>query len=272
LLPVLLASLAVGVAMGYGRGRYPNLLDSRYHTLLMPIGLVTYLLLVGRPAWFVPQLLALIMALCTGWNWPDAIAWPRGHREKTDRFTKAIRQGRQSLSTLAVLHGEAVGYLYPKPLLDHLQRLRCAHLGVFKDDPREYVQPEPVWYARWEAETGEPRSGLSIATDESASGAKVIEHGVDQPAPGSIRYQVEVPADAQYLLWGQVSVPLGVPTWSVQVDDGPETAWPLVPGSGYHPCVLDTPLTLSAGKHQLTLRITGVGIRLDHLQMMTFVQ
>jgi hypothetical protein len=271
LLPALMGTLAVGVAMGYGRGRYPNLVDSRYQTLLMPIGLITYLLLVSKRTWFVPEFLALTLAVCTGWNWPEAIAWPRLHRERTDNLTREVQAGEKSLTELVVRHGEAVGFPYPKPLLEHMLQLRRAHLCVFKDDSREYPPPPAVWYTQWEAEAGERSPGLAVVADSTASGGKGIE-SVQDKEPGLVRYAIDVPASARYLLWGQVSVPFGVPAWSVQVDDGPETLWPLSTGVGYHPAVLETPLALSAGKHILTVRARGSGARLDHLQMMTFVQ
>jgi hypothetical protein len=272
LLPVLLVTLAVGVAIGYGRGRYPNLLDSRYHTLMMPVGLTTYLLLVRKGARIAPQFLALGMALCLGWNWPEAIGWPKGHHARAEEFTREIQASQKSLSELAVRHGEAVGYGYPAPLLRFLLQMRQAHLGAFQTDQSDHPPSPEIWAQAWEAEAGQSRGGLRVVDDAAASQGKALSLPPDKQGTGVVRFEVEVPTSGPYLLWGGWSLPLAIPPVSVQVDGGPALSWDIACGAEYHACVLSQPLTLSAGKHHLTLHVQGVSARLDKVEMMTFVK
>src|SRR5262249_30012756 len=68
------ATVGVAIAIGYGRGKSHFLWDSRYCTLLLPIGLMIYLVMVRlRAPAFIPAGLAFLMTFSVGWNWSTTL-------------------------------------------------------------------------------------------------------------------------------------------------------------------------------------------------------
>src|SRR5207248_5451701 len=121
-------------------------------------------MLKGR-TWFLAYVLALGMAFCDGWNYPDAIQDLAGRHAAAMDFTQAARHGGRPLTELAVRYCDNFGYASEKLLLSHLLRLRNAHLSIYKKTEWESYPIEAVWARRWQAETSRAEGGLRTVAD-----------------------------------------------------------------------------------------------------------
>lgn len=266
---VLLAVVLAGLAIGYGRGRYPALFASRYQTLMIPTGVVVYLLMLQlRATTLVPQSLALWIAFCAGWNWPDALAQAQCRHVYASRFVKELRKGETPLSVLAVQHGGAVVCHEPRELLESLVQLRNQRLSAFRQGSAKEPFTLPIRSHRWEAGLGTWGEGVCAFEDSNASESKAIR--AESEEGGELTYAIELPA-GRYTLWGRIHCLTGTAPVLIQLDDAPPIAWQLSPNPGYAPCVLEAPLAFSAGKHELKLILPGAGTRVDQLELLTFV-
>jgi hypothetical protein len=273
-LAVFAAALAVGVAIGYGRAKWPTLLQPRYHTLMIPAAFALYLLLVKARAWFLPYVLALGMAFCNGWNYLDAINHLAGRHAASLDFAQAARHGSRPLTELVVRYCGNFGYASEKLLLTHLLRLRNAHLSIYRKTTWESYPIADVWAMRWQAETSKAEGGLRTVADVWASGGGVVEPAPGPPTPGSVQYEVEIPCAGTYLLFGRALVPGPAANLSVQLDDLPALPWTLPSGGVfYHNCPMEAPLAIPAGKHRLTIRLNEAALfKLDYFEMLSFVK
>jgi hypothetical protein len=278
LIILLAACVSVAVMVGYGRGKIPNVWHPRYCTLLLPIGLVLYLLLVRfRAGVFLPGSLAFAMAISFGWNWPEVIAlsdkWTRGKA----KLWHDLCAGEKPLSLLAKDEAWAVGYdCDSDKLLVHWLQLREARLLTFaKGRQREPVPgmglPQVV-----EAWQGRLTGDLKMVKDPKAAGGqlpgypdcggRVIESANDERAEAA--YDLEVPADGTYEVCLRIFVPGLAYYLTVGVDQAPPgkrllPQWPTYYTYNHQPILLD----LSAGKHQLTMTFGGAGTKLDLLEL-----
>jgi hypothetical protein len=258
---VLLAAWGVAGLIGYGRGHYANLWDSRYATLLLPIGVLTYLLLVRLQA--PPVLtagLGLWMAVCVGFAWPDAVRVARAWRDPMAAMAQTLRRGEEPLSSVALRFAPA---LYcadnPAELLDGLVLFREQGLSVFHHNHLA-VPGRPLV---WEAKSGQLAGALCVVTDKLASKRTAVRAS----EPGTATYDIEVPAAGLYLLCCRLWPPAPGPALRVCVDGGPPVEQSLPPTTGYWPVTVDPLLKLNAGKHRLLVSLPQAGTKLDVLEL-----
>jgi hypothetical protein len=260
---VLLATLAVALVIGYGRGRYPMPWDSRYMTLVIPIAVVTYLLLVRlRAPLVLPGVLAGVMAICVGWTWPEAITWVRSFQAPATQAATFFRLGQEPLSVLSVWYAHPMCWgAIPEDLLRHLLQLRRKQMSVFQNQPE--AVPGMGCSQAWAAVSGRFTDGLRPVDDGHASEYRALQ----ADRPGSAAYEMSVPADGCYLLCCRLSVPASGASLAVRVDDGPNLERSLPSQPGYYPYLLEQLLSLSAGTHTLTITLPQPGTRLDLLEL-----
>jgi hypothetical protein len=267
------ATLAVGALIAYGRTRRMALPDSRLCTLLLPIGVVLYLLLVRLRA---PAVLlgggATVMAFCVGWNWPGVLNIAEGKHAATARVIHALRNGSEPLAALADENAEILGYSYDQAkLLSCLLQLREAGKSIFRPRHRMEAVRGMGPSLAWEAETGRLSRGFRCVEDPRATGHQAVEVAEAPRAPAVAEYQVAVPADGVYELSCRLTVPWPDSYLGVRVDDGPTQTFPLTPWQRYyiHYHKLHDPilLFLGAGGHRLTLTVDRPGTRLDLLEL-----
>jgi hypothetical protein len=217
---VLAAALGVGVMIGYGRGKYgPIWLVPHYSTVMIPVLVVTYFLLVRlRAPAVLPGILAIWMAVCVGWNWPETIGLVRHWHHPVKVLWKWLHKGEEPLMGVAErtccdLHLWDANRR--RDFLVYLLMLRDAHLSVFHDGQRVPVQgmghPQ-----LWTANSGTYTTGLQPVLDNRATWGVAL---MSAPS-GTATYHVQVPVDGVYQLYCRVFVPENEHFLTVKVDQG----------------------------------------------------
>jgi hypothetical protein len=280
LLIVLGTCVSVAVMIGYGRGRMPNLWHPRYCTLVLPIGLVLYLMLVRlRASEFLPGMLAFAMAVAYGWSWPEVIEYSRLWTRGKPRLWHDLCAGEKPLSLLAKDEAWAVGYdCNSDKLLLHWLQLRNARLLTFAKNRQQEPVPGLGLPQVVEAWQGRLTGDVRVARDACAAGGhdssdpddagRVVETVPVADGRAEAAYGIYVPADGTYELCPRIFVPGPAYYLTVGVDHAsPEKRylpqWPNYYTYNHEPILLD----LSAGKHQLTITFGGAGTRLDLLEL-----
>jgi hypothetical protein len=233
---------------------------------MVPVGFGLYLLLVRlRAPAILPGTLALLMAVCVGWNWPAAISISDAWHRVAKAMRHTLRHGHEPLSGVAERFAPDVGYESTSAhLLENLLLLRESRLSVFS--PSKWKDPVPGLGRplTWEAEAGALGDGLRLVADARATWDSAVEAGPG--TRGRAVYEVAVPADGCYALCCRLRPGGPAPVLGVQVDERPAREWRLVPGGEYHPYRLEPGLDLSAGRHRLAVA-WGTGMRLDVLEL-----
>jgi hypothetical protein len=134
LVAFLIATVGVAGMIGKGRGNYPFFWSSRYCTLLIPIGIAFYLLLVRLQAPVIlSAYMAMVMTVGWAWSWPEAIRIGRTWHHSAAKFARALRKGQESIGDLVDRHAAAVNYTRdPAQLRDYLLMLREKRMSVFR--------------------------------------------------------------------------------------------------------------------------------------------
>jgi hypothetical protein len=266
LVVLLVATMGVAVMIGYGRGRYPTLFDSRYTTALLPAGVVMYLLLVRlRAPVILPNLLACIMALATGWNWSATASIVQDWHGRMTAAWQDLRDGRQPLSVWVDRHHHDVGQPEALRLTEYVVQLRRARLSVFQD---RLPEPVPGLGASqvWEATAGTMAGNLRQTDDWRAIRLSTVE-SLDGPgATGSVAFPCTVPAEGSYLVCCHVRTPAAGHRVIVRVDDGPSSERMLPANADYFPCCVE-PVRLHPGAHELKIELPEAGTRLDLVEL-----
>jgi hypothetical protein len=236
---------------------------------MMPIAAVLYLMLARSAA---PEALlgglALYAALCAGWNWSDSLCTAAVFRYRSAPLVASLRRGDEPLSVLAERYPDATGWAAifgNEHLVGWWHHLRCAGVSVFQsvhatpNDPARrclFLRPESGWLG------GSLRSFPDGTAVESRTVMAIGDEGV------TAVYPVDVPASGEYRLCCRWADPGHQGRcFAVAVDGGPPRSQPTPGGLKYIPCVLEEPLTLSAGKHFLTVTWPGVGARVDVIEL-----
>lgn len=265
-LPVIcLASLLVVAAMGYGRARYPWPWDSRYVNLTQPVALLLYLMMVRvRTAPAVPQLMAVAMAVCVGWCWPDAIEIGRAHHADRASLERDLRRGGVPLSLLSERYipgWEATGML-----IGWLADLREADCSTFRGRRFELDgRPLPRPLAR-EAEAATLGDGATAIDDPEAVSSRAVESAAAPGRPASLTFALDVPTGGSFDLWLRLKAAdaAGI---SVAFDDEPPTDCPLPAAPGYAAHAVRPAVVLDAGRHILTITVHEPGPRIDFVEL-----
>jgi hypothetical protein len=264
---ILAAALAVTVMIGHGRARYPDLWDSRYATLVLPIGIVTYLLLVRLQAPLIlPVGMTFVMTLSVGWNWPEALTMGQKRHDNTAKMAGALKWGTTPLSVLAQQDAWEVGFeCDPDKLLNALVSLREADLSVFRKDRLREPVPGMGKSRVWEAESGTLNGAVRLVTDRRATKGQAVEATATPAEPGIATYEFEVPATGSYQVCLRLWTPALGHVLGLRVDDVPARSISLPHEGRYYPYCID--LDLSAGKHRLTVTLFQDGTRLDLVEL-----
>ena len=267
----LVSALMVAGALGYGRGRYPEPWTPRYLALTQPIGICLYLLMVQlRVSPAIPQNLALGMAVCFGWCWPESIGRVKWHSAPRMEFVKVLRDGKEPLSVAAGRYIQSGVGLKPADMQDltgWLLHMRQADLSVFHNRKRVFHgKPVPLPMA-WEAETGILDGGLHPVIDALAVSHGAVDIDAESKEPATARYVIRVPAAGSYKLWCRLRTGNAPRTMSVRVDDGSPLTCVLPGSSDYYPYAVESPFELGAGRHTLTISQIQPGTRLDLLEL-----
>ena len=269
LAPVLLATLAVALLIGYGRGRGMSVNQPRYCTLVLPVGVLAYLLMVRlRAPVAVSGALAFLMAVCYGWCWPDVIGHTEAWHQGGAPMVAALRTGQYPLSVLTWTHGRTVGYPDPDKLLAYLLQLREAGLSVFGKKLRSAptgMGPPQVWAAR----TGRLTGGLHLVADAKAVGGQAVEAAAAGQPAGAAVYDIDVPAAGTYELCCRVAVPGPAATLTVRADEAPVVTRSLPYGPNYYGYQREPLLfELTPGRHRLVLTLQTEGAKMDFLEFL----
>jgi hypothetical protein len=261
------ASLAVAVMIGHGRARYPELWDSRYATLLLPVGLLTYLLLVRlRAPAILPAMMALTMIVSVTCCWPVAIRLARQLHDPAGEMTRALKHGTAPLCVLSTRYAPAVGYACnPDKLLDALVLLREAEVSVFHPKRFQEAVPGMGRSLVWEAERGKFTGAFRLVIDPRATKNQALE-AVSTPAePATVTYEFGVPAHGSYMLCLRLWTPCLGHRLDVRMDDEPSHPMALPAEPGYYPYCVD--FELGAGTHCMQVTCFQAGTRLDLLEI-----
>jgi hypothetical protein len=265
---IFLAAMGVTLMIGYARGKCPIVWDSRYCTLLAPVGILLYLLLVRlRAPLIFAVAMAFWLAVCVGWNWSWALSFARYWHAPIEELVAALREGEVPLSALSARYARAVGCEPPGRLLHHLVKLHNTGQSVFH--PKHLSGPTPGGGPSlvWEAVTGRFNGELELVPDDQATGGRTLRVAATATRPGTATYTIDVPATGAYLLCCRLAAPAPGHVWQVRVDEGPALERPLPAAPGYYPSCLDPLLDLGAGRHTLIVTLPTPGIRLDLLEL-----
>jgi hypothetical protein len=259
--------LGVAAIMGYGRGHYPCLHESRFCTLLLPIGLMGYLLLVRlRARRILPVALAFVMTLSVGWNWPIVVFTGRGVHDRIAAAVAALKDGSVPLTIWANRYGDAVGWDQRKNrLVEYLVQLRTARQSVFKKGIKE-AGSGMSWSTTLEAECGKLMGNIQNVYDPEATGDHVLKAISATGGAGIASYEVQAPATGCYSLCCRIDPQQEDQVLNLQIDDGPILATHISSAKDYSPYILG-PFDMTAGKHALHLTIPNPGLKLDFLEL-----
>jgi len=263
----LVAMLAVAAMIGYGRGNYAPLWQSLYCTLLLPIGVMCYLLLVRlRAPGVILNCLVLTMMFSAGWNWPVVIGLGRVWHEPIAAAEGALKDGSMPLTVWASCHGDAVGSSQHKNrLMEYLVQLRSARLSVFRKGVKQ-PRPGRGWPITLEAENGRLTGNIQVICDLLATRDHALGPISLTGDAGSAAYEVEVPASGSYQLCCRIDPQARSHVINLQVDEGPVLATPIAASKEYSPYILG-PFEMAAGKHIFHLTMPKPGLRLDFLEL-----
>ncbi len=266
----LMSALMVALAMGYGRGRWPDPWSPRYMVLTQPIALSLYLLMVRlRVPSAILHNLALGMAVCVGWCWPVAIAYTKGLAAPRSELVKVLRRGHVPLSIAAeqyIVRSIGLREKEAKDLTGWLLQMRQADISVFRARRRtSHGRAIPLPMA-WEAEAGTLGDGLRPVMDVRAVSLGAVESGERSQGPATATYVIQVPAAGTYTLWCRLRTALVPRNMSIRIDDGPPTTYGL-PGSLNYYSYGVPPFELDAGRHTLTITLLEARTRLDLLEL-----
>jgi hypothetical protein len=266
---IFLAAVGVALTIAYGRGKCLIVWDSRYCTLLAPLGVLLYLLLVRlRAPQIFPLSLAFAAAVCVGWNWSWAVSYARYWHRPIEELATALRERELPLTALAERYAKAVGCEPPARFLHHLVKLQSAGQSVFhaKHSSKSIRELGPS--LTWEAETGQFTGELEVVPDIWATGGQALRVAPTARRPGLITYPIEVAATGSYVLCGRLAASAPGQVWQVQVDGGPTLKGSVAAEPGYHPDCLERFLDLQAGRHTLTVILPAPEMRLDLLELL----
>lgn len=272
---ILLGTLAVAGSIGYARGKFAGLwLVPHYCTIIVPVMAVLYLFLVRlRAPDVIPAALALLAAVCVGWNWSVVIPYARTRCETAGTAWRALRQGREPLSEVARAHYRDVGFREVEDWLYFLLQLRDAHLSVFRHSRNREPIAGMGLPQLWTAEAGQLSGNIRRVEDRtlwvhSRSKEKIaLESTATAEAAGTVTYEVTVPADGAYQLCCRLCTPTPGQVLKVRVDDDSTWERNLPTDTRYYPFRLDRRLTLTAGRHTLTVSFPKPGTRLDLVEL-----
>jgi hypothetical protein len=271
---ILLATLAVGGAIGHSRGQYGALwLVPHYCTLVIPVTVVVYLLLVRlRAPAVIPGLLAVVAAGCVGWNWSVVIPYAQARYQTAEAVWEKLRRGQEPLSVVAKNHYRDVGFRTAEDLLYFFLHLRDTKLSAFAPGRREEPIADMGFPQVWPADTGRLNGNIHAVADNvlwinSAPMAKTVLESTATAAPGSASYDITVPADGSYQLCCRLCAPAGANVLSLAVDQGPAIERVIPAEAGYFPYSFEPWLPLTAGRHTLTISLPKPGTRLDLLEL-----
>ena len=274
LVVILLATLAVGGAIGQSRGQYGALwLVPHYCTLVIPVMVVIYLLLVRlRAPAVMPGLLAVVAAGCAGWNWSVVIPYAQTRYQTAEAVWQKLRRGQEPVSMVAQHHYRDVGFRTAEDLLYFFLRLRETNLSAFAPGRREEPVTGMGFPQVWPADTGQLAGSIRAVADNvlwinSAPMAKAVLESTATAAPGSATYDITVPADGSYQLCCRLCTPAGANILSLAVDQGPAIERVIPAEAGYFPYSFEPWLPLTAGRHTLTISLPKPGTRLDLLEL-----
>jgi hypothetical protein len=139
-------------------------------------------------------------------------------------------------------------------------------------------QPQGLYV---EAESGELTGGFTVGEDAAASGGQfLLAPDVSKPegeeGGARARYQLTVPVDGDYVLWGRIYSPdISSNRFHVQMDGGTRYLWRITVGTIWYwddvhdDVSYDEPLhfRLRAGEHELVIGSVAAGARLDRLYL-----
>lgn len=262
-LGAVLSVALVASSARYGSG---NPWDTHFASLLIPIGLMLYVLLVRvRASQVIPGTLALLMAASVGWSWRASIGMADLVHGQMAGPAGALQKGQEPLSLWVAKNNQYVGYSNQKQLLEYLLQMRQARCFVFRQRPAEPVPgmgtPEVL-----AVRGGSLNGSFRLVADGEATGNEAVLADPGMPGPGSAALAVEVPAAGMYQLCCRLRVPAAGQAVAVRVDGGPAVVSSVNPAPGYNPYLL-APVRLTAGKHVLTLEAAQPGLRLDLLEI-----
>jgi hypothetical protein len=260
---LLATALALTVAMGQARAKYPGLWSSRYCALELPVAVSLYLLLVrsGAPKTLL-TCLAVGMALCVGWNWPAPIEGARARRPRQIALVGGLRDGRVPLSVLAEQYPDATGWNKDwglQHLVGWWQSMRQARISVFGQGA-DAAQLCVLLHAQ----AGTFSEPLHVVGDARAVSGAAVEANADGAAAV---YEVNVAAGGSYQLCARWLAPAPGKAFTVAVDGGPAQLQWLPVGPEYAASVLALAAPLEAGPHRLTVTWPGPGSHLDVLEL-----
>jgi hypothetical protein len=262
-------TVAVAAMIGYGRGSCgPIWLISHYSTLMIPFLAVTYLLLVRlRAPGVIPGTLALWMAVCVGWNWPDVMDLVNQWHAPVKVMWRWLHKGDEPLMAVAERSCCELHLWDPnrqRELLVYLLMLRDARLSVFRGDHQRLPVPGMGHPLLWEAQSGSYTAGLKLVLDDRATQGVALAAGDS----GTATYNIEVPADGIYQLYCRVFVPDHQHFLTVAVDKEPaqNRSLPKRP-EFYTYCGEPILLNLSAGRHLVSIHLGHAGTKLDLLEL-----
>jgi hypothetical protein len=262
-LGAVLTVAVVAVSARYGSG---NPWDSHFSSLLVPIGLMLYVLLVRvRAPQVIPGALALLMAVSVGWSWRGSIGMAQLVHGGMVGPAALLQKGQEPLSLWVANNNQCVGYANQKQLLEYLLQMRRACCFVFrKEAPEPVPGMGPPLVLR--AAAGDLRGNFRAVEDAKATGNQAVLAGPGIAGLGTVAFNIEVPAAGMYGLCCRLHVPDDGHTLTVQVDGGPAVANPLCPAPEYSPYLL-APVSLTPGKHLLALQAARPGLRLDVVEI-----
>jgi hypothetical protein len=260
---LLVTALLIVVAMGHGRARYPAIWSSRYCTIEIPIAAALYLLLARCAApKALTGCLAVGLAVCVGWNLPNALEYSRSVRAQQLQLVAGLRGGHEPLSVLAERYPGATGWNKDwglQHLVGWWQQMRRARISAFGKGAAGghecHLSPAP---------TGSLSGPLHVVVDANAVFGAAVEAGGEG---GTAVYEVNVPHSGAYRLCGRWMTPVPGKAFAVSIDDGPPLTQWLPAGPEYRAVVLETAGPLEAGPHRVTVRWPCAGSRLDVLEL-----
>lgn len=262
----------VALALGRGRGLYPQVWESRYAVFTAPIVITIYFGLVAysAPRWY-SGLLAAWMALCFMVALPPTLQAAREHRARHQVLVRELREGRRALSVLAEEMPQATGWAHAwgvGRLVEFWMPMRTHGISAFAKVHGTAADPELRCVAM-HAARGDLQPGLQVVRlpQGEAVRRKCVE---SRPGNGAMEatYEIDVPSAGAYRLCCRWQCPAPGGEFTVQVDDAPPLSQSLEPSDRLLPHEFAPLLTMSAGMHRLRVTWPAAGARMDLLELM----